>query len=112
LTSSFDIVTETVSKFPSQFSIEIDFEMLPSVFNAGSANSSASIVPPVKTSTGIWDEYFLQCAAYAEAVRHVHGEAVEGAWILRFDKKTGEFEAAKSKDIAADDVLRMDMIEW
>lgn len=55
-----------------------------------------------KTSTGIWDEYFLQCAAYAEAVSLVHGDAIEAAWILRFDKKTGEFEAAKSKDIAAD----------
>ena len=74
---------------------------------AGTVDAVANIngefcVVDFKTSTGIWDEYFLQCAAYAEAVRHVHGEAVEGAWILRFDKKTGEFEAAKSKDIAAD----------
>jgi hypothetical protein len=55
-----------------------------------------------KTSTGIWDEYFLQVAAYAEAVAHVHGDAIESAWILRFDKKTGEFEAGKSEDINAD----------
>ena len=55
-----------------------------------------------KTSTGIWDEYFLQVAAYAEAVAQVHGDAIESAWILRFDKKTGEFEAKKSQDISAD----------
>ena len=55
-----------------------------------------------KTSTGIWDEYFLQAAAYAEAVGLVYGDAVESAWILRFDKKTGDFEAKKSSDISAD----------
>ena len=55
-----------------------------------------------KTSSGIWDEYFLQVAAYAEAVAQVHGDAIESAWILRFDKKTGEFEAGKSEDINAD----------
>ena len=55
-----------------------------------------------KTSTGIWDEYFLQAAAYAEAVGSVYGDAIESAWILRFDKKTGDFEAKKSSDISAD----------
>jgi hypothetical protein len=55
-----------------------------------------------KTSSGIWDEYFLQVAAYAEAVAQVHGDAIESAWILRFDKKTGEFESGKSEDINAD----------
>jgi len=55
-----------------------------------------------KTSSGIWDEYFLQVAAYAQAISDVYGDAVESAWILRFDKKTGKFEAKQSSDIKQD----------
>ena len=74
---------------------------------AGTVDAVAEIndqfcVVDFKTSSGIWDEYFLQCAAYAEAISSVYGDAVESAWILRFDKKTGEFEAKKSDDISAD----------
>ena len=53
-----------------------------------------------KTSARIYDEYFLQCAAYTECIQDIYGKDVEAAWILRFDKKTGAFEAYKSTDHA------------
>ena len=74
---------------------------------AGTVDAVANIngefcVVDFKTSTGIWDEYFLQTAAYAEAISLVYGEQVESAWILRFDKKSGKFESERSNDIGAD----------
>ena len=58
---------------------------------AGTVDAVANIngefcVVDFKTSSGIWDEYFLQAAAYADAISLVYGEQVESAWSLRFEK--------------------------
>ena len=55
-----------------------------------------------KTSTRIYEEYHLQVAAYAKCVESIYGEPVEGAYILRFDKESGDFEASKSNHIDTD----------
>ena len=52
-----------------------------------------------KTGSGIYEEMYLQCAAYAKCVELIYGEEVEKAYILRFDKKTGGFEAQASSEI-------------
>jgi hypothetical protein len=52
-----------------------------------------------KTSKAIYSEYHLQCAAYAKAVEDIHGREIECAYVLRCDKFTGDFEAAKSSEI-------------
>lgn len=52
-----------------------------------------------KTSAAIYSPYHLQCAAYAKCVELIYGEEVEKAYILRFDKKTGDFEAQASSEI-------------
>jgi len=55
-----------------------------------------------KTSARIYEEYHLQVAAYAKCVEDIYGETVEGAYILRFDKESGDFEASKSNHIDTD----------
>jgi|TARA_Y100000310_G_scaffold155147_1_gene154622 hypothetical protein len=55
-----------------------------------------------KTSARIYEEYHLQVAAYAKCVESIYGEPVEGAYILRFDKESGDFEASKSNHIDTD----------
>ena len=52
-----------------------------------------------KTSAAIYSSYYLQCAAYAKAIEDMRGKSVDKAYILRFDKKTGEFEAGSSIEI-------------
>lgn len=53
-------------------------------------------VADFKTSTGIWDEYALQLAAYQQALLE-EGVIDEDTdrWIIRFDKNLGTFEAVK-----------------
>tara|TARA_Y100001951_G_C11290113_1_gene271544 strand:- start:1030 stop:1788 length:759 start_codon:yes stop_codon:yes gene_type:complete len=70
---------------------------------AGTVDAVAEIddefcVVDFKTSARIYDEYHLQCAAYAECVQDIYGREVDSTWILRFDKKTGMFESAVSSD--------------
>jgi len=55
-----------------------------------------------KTSARIYEEYHLQVAAYSRCVEDIYGETVEGAYILRFDKESGEFEASMSNNIDVD----------
>ena len=55
-----------------------------------------------KTSARIYEEYHLQVAAYSKCVEDIYGERVEGAYILRFDKESGEFEASMSNNIDVD----------
>lgn len=50
-------------------------------------------VGDIKTSSGIYPEMRLQTAAYQQAIQEEKGFRVECRWIIRFDKKTGEFEA-------------------
>lgn len=47
-----------------------------------------------KTSTGIWDEYWLQTAAYANCLH----EDVLAIAVLRIDKVTGEIEYASKQN--------------
>ena len=51
-----------------------------------------------KTSRAIYPEYYLQVAAYAKAVEEMKGRHVDATYILRCDKVTGMFEAARSTD--------------
>lgn len=50
-------------------------------------------VGDIKTSTGIYDEYRLQTAAYQNALQEEKNMKFDVRWIVRFDKKTGQFEA-------------------
>lgn len=50
-------------------------------------------VGDIKTSSGIYPEMRLQTAAYQHALEEEKGIKFPVRWIIRFDKKTGEFEA-------------------
>lgn len=50
-------------------------------------------VGDIKTSSGIYPEMRLQTAAYQHALQEEKGLEFGVRWIVRFDKKTGEFEA-------------------
>lgn len=50
-------------------------------------------VGDIKTSSGIYPEMRFQTAAYQHALQEEKGIKFEVRWIVRFDKKTGEFEA-------------------
>ena len=47
-----------------------------------------------KTSKDLYENYYWQIAAYAQARYEMAGEWYEG-WLLRIDKETGEFEAKR-----------------
>jgi len=71
---------------------------------AGTVDATAVIngeycVIDFKTSGAIYSAYHLQCAAYAKAIEDMRGKEVDKAYVLRFDKKTGEFEAGSSVEI-------------
>ena len=71
---------------------------------AGTVDATAIIndeycVIDFNTSGAIYSAYHLQCAAYAKAIEDMRGKEVEKAYVLRFDKKTGEFEAGSSVEI-------------
>ena len=71
---------------------------------AGTVDATAVIngeycVIDFKTSGAIYSAYHLQCAAYAKAIENMRGKEVDKAYVLRFDKKTGEFEAGSSVEI-------------
>lgn len=55
-----------------------------------------------KTSSGIYPEMRLQTAAYQHAIQEEKGFKVDARWIIRFDKKTGEFEAKRFTDFDLD----------
>ncbi len=52
-----------------------------------------------KTSSGIYDEYFLQASAYAKAIEEEYGDSIKQVWIIRVSKTGGEFEAKKAENI-------------
>jgi len=71
---------------------------------AGTVDATAIVngdycVIDFKTSGAIYSAYHLQCAAYAKAIEDMRGKEVDKAYVLRFDKKTGEFEAGSSVEI-------------
>jgi hypothetical protein len=53
----------------------------------------------IKTSSGIYEEYFLQTAAYSLAIEEEFGKKVGNNIILRVDKTGAGFEACENKDI-------------
>ena len=53
----------------------------------------SSCVADFKTSSAIYPEMRLQTAAYQRALEDECGDKIEARWIVRFDKKTGAFEA-------------------
>lgn len=55
-----------------------------------------------KTSSGIYPEMRFQTAAYQQAIQEEKGVKVDGRWIIRFDKKTGEFESKFFEDFELD----------
>lgn len=55
-----------------------------------------------KTSSGIYPEMRLQTAAYQNAIQEEKGMKVQARWIIRFDKKTGGFEAKRFADFDLD----------
>lgn len=59
-------------------------------------------VGDIKTSSGIYPEMRLQTAAYQNALQEEKGIQFPVRWIVRFDKKTGEFEAKEFKDFDLD----------
>jgi len=74
---------------------------------AGTVDAVANVngefsVIDFKTSNKIYDEYHLQVAAYGKCVEDIYGKPVDGAYILRFDKQTGSFDAMKSNDVDVD----------
>lgn len=50
-------------------------------------------VGDIKTGSGIYHDHRFQTAAYQHAMQEEKGMKFEVRWIIRFDKKTGEFEA-------------------
>lgn len=59
-------------------------------------------VGDIKTSSGIYPEMRLQTAAYQHAIEEEEGVKFPVRWIIRFDKKTGEFEAKSFYDFELD----------
>ena len=55
-----------------------------------------------KTSSGIYPEMRFQVAAYQHAIQEEKGVQFQRREIIRFDKKTGEFEAKTFRDFALD----------
>lgn len=59
-------------------------------------------VGDIKTSSGIYPEMLLQTAAYQHAIQEEKGVTIPVRWIVRFDKKTGKFEAKEFRDFERD----------
>ena len=59
-------------------------------------------VGDIKTSSGIYPEMRLQTAAYQKALEEELGEKFPSRWIIRFDKKTGNFEVKQFRNFELD----------
>lgn len=57
------------------------------------------VVADLKTSKGIYPEYYLQCAAYASAIEEEDGIDVKRIAIIRIPKDGGEVEVEESEDL-------------
>lgn len=76
-------------------------------YYAGTCDFVANIdgvlgVGDIKTSSGIYAEHRFQTAAYQQALQEESGVQFKTRWIIRFDKKTGEFEAKTFTDFELD----------
>lgn len=59
-------------------------------------------VGDIKTSSGIYAEMRFQTAAYQHALQEEKGITFPVRWIVRFDKKSGEFEAKAFREFDLD----------
>lgn len=59
-------------------------------------------VGDIKTSSGIYPDMRFQTAAYQHALEEEEGIKYPVRWIVRFDKKTGDFEAKSFYDFRLD----------
>lgn len=59
-------------------------------------------VGDIKTSSGIYPEMRMQTAAYQHALQEEKKMEFPVRWIVRFDKKTGNFEAKSFYDFSLD----------
>ncbi len=59
-------------------------------------------VGDIKTSSGIYPEMRMQTAAYQNALQEEKNMKFDVRWIVRFDKKSGEFEAKPFYDFDLD----------
>lgn len=81
-------------------------------FFAGTTDFVAEIdgvlaVGDIKTSSGIYPEMLMQTAAYQHAIEeekrvNTPDFKFQSRWIVRFDKKTGQFEAKEFRDFDLD----------
>ena len=83
---------------------------------AGTVDATATIndeycVIDFKTSKSIYSSYHLQCAAYAKAIEDMRGKEVDKAYVLRFDKATGEFESSASVEVMDNFVAFLGFLE-
>ena len=62
----------------------------------------AMCIGDIKTSSGIYPEMRLQTAAYQQALQEEKEMKFDARWIVRFDKKTGMFEAKAFHDFDLD----------
>lgn len=63
------------------------------IFTMGKEDHKVLHIGDFKTSSGIYDEMIFQVTAYEEAEKEESGKEYGDKYILRFDKKTGEFDA-------------------
>jgi hypothetical protein len=64
-----------------------------------------------KTSKAIYAPYHLQCAAYARAIEDMTGKEIDKAYVLRFDKESGDFEAASSTELQENFIAFLGVME-
>jgi hypothetical protein len=105
---AFETVIDSFLDWKDQFQLEITLaeQMVYSLQHqyAGSMDAVAThqgclVALDWKTSNGLYREYDLQVAAYAQALHEMTGQPVEQAWVVRFGKKEAEFECRQVKDL-------------
>ena len=81
--------------------------MHPQLKYAGTVDAIAEVndefcVIDFKTSSKVYPEHHMQCAAYAKAVELIYDRVVDCTYVLRFDKKTGKHHVHRSDRIGED----------
>ena len=54
------------------------------------------VLPYMSQYLGIYDEMYLQCAAYAKTADTIYDRNIEATYILRLDKDVGEYQSIRS----------------
>jgi genome maintenance exonuclease 1 len=76
----------------------------PELKYAGTVDAVAEIdgdlyIIDFKTSSKVYPEHHIQCAAYAKAIELMMGKEVHHTMILRFDKRSGKYHTSVSSEI-------------